>query len=117
MTTAAALAASFPKLSAAMCEWLATGNNDDFADAYCENYKDAHGIKARWVLGREYSREEWASMFNSLEHALDAEFAREEAENAAFAARLASVGLTEWAERNGIRTEYDLMEHNYRNGN
>lgn len=108
------LAADYPTLSAEMLVFLSTAPSEDIAEAYCESYKDAHGIKARWMLGAVKTPAEWAASWVQLGHALEAEFAREDAEKAAFKAKIASLGLTEWAERNGIYTEYDLMEHNQR---
>lgn len=94
-----------------------SGDTADLYDSYCEHYKDAHGIKARWVYGNTYTAEQWVSMFSSLAYDVDASIAADEARDAAFRERIASIGLTEWAERNGIRNEYDLMEHNYRQEN
>lgn len=96
--------------------WLATAPLEDLADAYCENYKDAHGIKARWVRADSYDRAGWATAFAQLGADIEAEYQREQAENAALMARLASCGLTDWAERNGIKSQLDLDEYNYNNG-
>ena len=89
------------------------GNTAELYDNYCEYYKDAHGIKARWVYGNVYTAQEWVQMFSSLAYDVDAACEREEEAQKAFEERVASLGLTEWAKRNNIRTEYDLMEYNY----
>ena len=91
-----------------------SGDTADLFDSYCEHYKDAHGIKARWVYGNTYTAEQWVSMFSSLAYDVDASIAADEAADKAFRERIASLGLSEWAERNGILTELDLMEYNYR---
>ncbi len=89
------------------------GDLGDLYDSYCEYYKDAHGIKARWVYGNSYTADQWVFMFSSLAYDVDDSIARDEAEAKAFRDRLASVGLTEWAARNNIKDELDLMEFNY----
>lgn len=94
--------------------WLATAEMEEIEGAYAENYKEAHGIKARWVYGRGYSREQFADMFVSLGADIKAENERQDAADAAFMAMIASVGLTDWAAENNIRCEMDLWEHNYR---
>lgn len=91
-----------------------SGDTADLYDSYCEQYKDAHGIKARWVYGNTYTADQWVRMFSSLSYDVDASIARDEAEAKAFRERIAALGLSEWAERNGIRSEFDLMEYNYR---
>lgn len=91
-----------------------SGDAADLFDSYCERFRDAHGIKARWVYGNTYTAEQWVSMFSSLAYDVDASIAADEARDAAFRERVASLGLSEWAERNGIRNEYDLMEYNDR---
>lgn len=105
---------SRPTFDAGFTEWLATASMEEIEGSYAECYKDAHGIKARWVYDAGITREAFADMFVTLGHDIKAENDRLEAEQAAFVERIASLGLTEWAERNGIRTEHDLWEHNYR---
>ncbi len=103
-----------PTFSEGFVEWLATAPMEEVEGAYAENYKDAHGIKARWVYNAGISREEFADMFVHLGEDIKAEEDRQEAADKAFRERVASLGLADWAERNGIRNEYDLWEHNYR---
>lgn len=103
-----------PEVIANITNAVNSGDTADLYDSYCDNYKDAHGIKARWVYGNIYTAQEWVSMFSSLAYDVDASIARDEAEAQAFRDRIASLGLTEWAERNNIRDEYDLMDYNYR---
>ncbi len=93
---------------------IANGDEAELRDMYCDMYKDAHGIKARWVYGNSYGRDEWLSMFNHLLYDIDASIEADKAADAAFQARIADLGLTEWANRNGIKSELDLMEYNYR---
>lgn len=102
-----------PTFSEGFVEWLATADMEEIEGAYAENYKDAHGIKARWVYNAGISREEFANMFVQLGYDIKAEEERQDAEDAAFLERVASLGLAEWAERNNIRSELDLWEHNY----
>ena len=94
-----------------------SGDVADLYDSYCDNYKDAHGIKARWVYGNVYTADEWVTMFSQLAYDVDASIERDEAEAKALRERIASLGLTEWAERNNIRNQYDLMEYNYQQEN
>lgn len=94
--------------------WIATADMAELQDAYCDNYKDAHGIKARWVYGRDYTREEFATMFVQLGHEIEAECERDRQRHAEFTARIETLGLTSWAAENGIHTEYDLMDYNMR---
>lgn len=103
-----------PEVIANITNAVNSGDTADLYDSYCEHYKDAHGIKARWVYGNTYTAQEWVSMFSSLAYDVDASIAADEARDAAFRERVASLGLSEWAERNGIRNEYDLMEYNDR---
>jgi hypothetical protein len=103
-----------PTFDAGFVNWLATADMEEIEGAYAENYKDAHGIKARWVYGAGHTREEFADMFVHLGYDLKREEERQDAEDAAFVKRVADLGLTEWAARNGIKTELDLMEYNYR---
>ena len=107
-------ALSRPTFDAGFTNWLATAEMEEIESAYAENYKDAHGIKARWVFGAGYSRVEFADMFVRLGHDIQQEEARRDEEDAAFMAKVASVGLADWAAENGIRCEMDLWEHNYR---
>lgn len=93
---------------------IATGDEAELRDMYCDMYKDAHGIKARWVYGNSYSREEWLSMFNHLLYDIDASIEADKAADAAFMARITDLGLAKWAEENNIKSEMDLMEYNYR---
>lgn len=95
-------------------EWLATAPMEDIEGAYAENYKDAHGIKARWVYNAGITRDEFANMFVILGHDIQAEEKRQNEADEAFRKRIADLGLTEWAQRNGIHNEYDLMDYNYR---
>ncbi len=103
-----------PEVIASITNAVNTGDTAELYDSYCEHYKDAHGIKARWVYGNTYTAEQWVSMFSMLAYDVDASIAADEARDAAFRERITSIGLTEWAERNGIRNEYDLMEYNDR---
>lgn len=102
-----------PTFSEGFVEWLATAPMEEIEDAYAENFKDAHGIKARWVYNAGITREEFADKFVQLGYDIKDEEDRQEAEDAAFRERVASLGLAEWAERNNIRSELDLWEHNY----
>lgn len=114
MTDALLLAAlARPTFSPEFVQWLATADMEEIEGAYAENYKDAHGIKARWVYNAGYSREEFANMFVSLGHDIDEMEGKVRAEEAAFLARVAAVGLADWAERNNVRCEMDLWDHNY----
>jgi hypothetical protein len=106
---------SRPSFSPEFTAWLANADMADLYDAYCEHYKDAHGIKARWIYGTEYSREEFANMFESLGHAIREENKREQEAQDRFTALIASLGLADWAVANGIRTMYDLWDHNLNN--
>lgn len=92
---------------------VAQDDTADLYDDYCERYKDAHGIKARWVYSNSYTATQWVSMFSMLAYDVDASIQRDDDERRAFAERIASVGLTEWAIRNNIFSESDLYEHNY----
>lgn len=102
---------------ASITQAVECGDTADLYDAYCDNYKDAHGIKARWVYGNTYTADQWVNMFSMLAYDVDESIARDEARDAAFRERIASLGLAEWAERNNIRNEYDLMEYNYQQEN
>lgn len=86
---------------------------DELLDAYCENYKDAHGIKARWIYSSDLSRMELARYFDILAREIKAEREREAEHDAAFRNSIDSVGLTEWAARNNIHTQYDLYDHQH----
>lgn len=97
----------------AFANWLATAELADIVDQYVESYKDAHGIKARWMYGRETTREEMTKLWNQLNIEIEESIKRDEEAQAAFVKRLADCGLTEWAARNNIRTEYDLEDYNY----
>ena len=103
-----------PEVIASITNAVNTGDTAELYDSYCEHYKDAHGIKARWVYGNTYTAEQWVSMFSMLAYDVDASIAADEAHDAAFHERIASLGLSEWAERNGIRDHNDLMDYNYR---
>lgn len=107
-------AEQFPSLSSAMRNWLMTGSQEDIAEQYCESFKDAHGIKARWMLGAIHTPAEWAQMFVQLSHDIDESIAADKARDEAFLARVASLGLAQWAADNGIKSELDLMEYNHR---
>lgn len=103
-----------PSFSAAMVNWLATADMDEILDTYVENYKDGHGIKARWMYGQPMpSRVEFASMFDHLARDIDESIAADKARDVAFMAMVDSVGLTAWAAENNIKCEMDLWEHNY----
>ncbi len=106
-----------PEVIANITKAVETDDTADLYDSYCEHHKDAYGIKARWVYGNTYTAQEWVSMFSYLAYATDAACEREEANDRAFMERIASVGLTDWAKRNNIRSETDLMEYNYIEGN
>ena len=93
--------------------WLETAEMEDIEGAYAENYKDAHGIKARWVYGAGHTREQFADMFVRLGNDIKEEENREAAANARFMALVESLGLTQWAADNGIKTAMDLCEYNY----
>ena len=97
-------------MNEAFRNFIATGDEAELRDMY----KDAHGIKARWVYGNSCSREEWLSMFNHLLYDIDASIEADKAADAAFMARIADLGLAKWAEENNIKSEMDLMEYNYR---
>lgn len=103
-----------PTFDEGFAQWFNTASLEEIADTYCECYKDAHGIKARWVRAEDCDREGWADRFVALGHAIAAEQRRRDEADAAFLARVAALGLREWAERNGIRSEYDLYDHNDR---
>lgn len=102
-----------PEFSPEFVQWLATADMEEIEGAYAENFKDAHGIKARWVYNAGITREEFADKFVHLGYDIKAEEERMEAEDEAFRARVASLGLTDWAERNGIKNESDLYMYNY----
>lgn len=99
-----------PTFDASFVSWLETAEMEEIEGAYAENYKDAHGIKARWVYNAGYSREEFANMFVSLGLDLKAENDREEAYHLSFREQAAQLGLGEWLAANGITTTYDLMD-------
>ena len=102
-------------LSANALNWINTGDLEEIRDQYVESYKDAHGIKARWLYGHPMpTREEFVGMFTRLDDDIEASIARDKAADAAFMARVDGLGLTAWAAENGIKSEYDLMEYNYR---
>jgi hypothetical protein len=110
-------AADYPSLSPAMLDWLMTGDSQEIAEQYCESFKDAHGIKARWMLGAVHTPAEWARMFVQLGHDIDESIEQDKARDAAFLARVESLGLAQWAKDNNIKSELDLWEHNYRKEN
>jgi hypothetical protein len=114
MTDALIASLARPQFSPEFVQWLATAPIEEIEGAYAENYKDAHGIKARWVYNSGRTREQWANDFVSLGEDIKEENEREAARDAAFMAMVASVGLADWAKANGIRCEMDLWEHNYR---
>lgn len=106
--------ASLKSFSPEFAEYFATAPMEELLDGYCESYKEAHGIKARWIYDSGMTREELARAYDTLAGDIRHECEREEARAAAFMARVADLGLTEWAARNNIRNEYDLWEHNNR---
>lgn len=108
------LAADYPTMSESFINWINTASNEEIAGEYCDAYKEGNGIKARWMLGAVQTKAQWADDFVALGHDIEASIAADEARDAAFLARVASLGLADWAAANGIRTEYDLMEHNDR---
>lgn len=55
-----------PSFSPEFVQWLATAPIRDIEEAYCENYKEAYGIKARWVFDSNRTREQWADDFVQL---------------------------------------------------
>lgn len=95
---------------ASFVTFLSEAPMEEIEDAYCESYKDAHGIKARWIYGCGYTREEFADMFVSLGEDIKAENAREDMYQESFREKASNLGLTEWLTANGITTTYDLME-------
>lgn len=101
---------SRPTFSADFAEWLASADMAEIMDAYVESYKEAHGIKARWLYGATISRVEFADMFVSLGHEIVAEREREEAIHLSFRERASLLGLADWLAFNGITTTYDLMD-------
>ena len=102
-------------LNAATLNWINTGDLEEIRDQYVESYKDGHGIKARWLYGRDMpTREEFVSMFTHLGNDIEESIERDRLADVAFMARVADLGLTAWAAENGIKSEYDLMEYNYR---
>lgn len=103
-----------PDMTEAFRNSIATAPEADLQDSYCDMHKEAHGIKARWVYGRSYTREEWLSMFNGLLFDIDESIAADKAADEAFMKRVADLGLSDWAARNNIKSELDLMEYNYR---
>ena len=66
-----------PSFSPSFVEFLATAEIRDIEEAYCENYKEAYGIKARWVLDSGCTREQWADSFVQLGNDIRAENERE----------------------------------------
>jgi hypothetical protein len=106
--------ASLKSFSPEFAAYFAAAPMDELLDGYCESYKDAHGIKARWVYNSGMSRDELARAYDRLAGDIKAENERQEAADAAFRNRIAALGLSDWAERNGIRSEYDLWDHNDR---
>ena len=102
-------------LNANMLNWINTGDLEDIRDQYVESFKDAHGIKARWLYGRDMpTREEFVRMFEVLTVDIEESIERDRLADVAFMERVASLGLTAWAAENGIKSEIDLMEYNYR---
>lgn len=104
--------ASLKSFSPEFATYFATAPMDELLDGYCESYKDAHGIKARWIYGQNLSRWELAQAFDGLAADIKAAEEHEAARDAAFLARVEAMGLSDWAARNNIRSEWDCMEHN-----
>jgi hypothetical protein len=102
-----------PSFTTGMLNWLATAPMDEIESEYSDNFKGAHGFRPRWVHGADFSREWFADAFESLAADYMAVEAREQAENEALAAHLASLGLTSYAAEKGIRTQFDVLELNY----
>lgn len=96
-----------------ICKAVYSNDTAELYDDYCDRHKDAHGIKARWVYSQVYTIDQWIMMFSQLAYDVDASIALDEANDRAFMERVASLGLTDWAARNNIRSEADLTEHNY----
>jgi hypothetical protein len=93
---------------------IANGDEAELRDMYCDMHKDAYGVKGRFVYSKDYTREEWLSMFNCLLFAIDESIEADRLADEAFMHRIDGLGLKEWAERNGIKSELDLTEYNYR---
>lgn len=100
--------------AAAKFNWVMTAPMHEIEDLYCELHKDAHGVKARWIYGMGFTREQFVRMFEQLEADIDAAIEADRAADAAFMAMVDSLGLSDWAARNGIKRELDVWEHNYR---
>ena len=109
----ALLAADYPTFSLEMLAWMNSADLLEIYGEYSDNYKDIHGIRPRWVEV-EASRKEWADRFVALGNDAKEQAARDAADHEAFKAKVASLGLTEWCERNGINNEWDLNEYNHR---
>lgn len=99
-----------PTFSASFVSWLETAEMEEIEGAYAENYKDAHGIKARWVFNAGYSRVDFANMFVALGQDIKEENEREEAYHQKFRDQAQQLGLGEWLASKGITTTYDLMD-------
>lgn len=95
-----------PSFDASFVEWLATASMEEIEGSYAESYKDANGIKARWVYDAGISREEFADMFVSLGYDLMDEEARQVEDARQFTEMLGELGLTLWCEANGVSDWY-----------
>lgn len=113
MTNDLLLTLARPTFSAEVVQWLATADIDEIMDTYVESFKDAHGIKARWLYGSTITREQFADMFVQLGHDIKAEEQRQRDADARFMAHVEGLGLAAWAAERGIRCELDLWEHDY----
>lgn len=101
-------------LNSVTLNWINTGDLEEIRDQYVESFKDAHGIKARWLYGRDMpTREEFVSMFTHLANDIDESIERDRLADVAFMARIDDLGLTAWAAENNIKSQMDLDEHNY----
>jgi len=107
MTDIALIAAvTRPSFDASFINWLATAPMEEIEGSYAECYKDAHGIKARWVWNAGISRVEFADMFVSLGNDLKEEEERDAEDARHFAEIMAANGLTLWCEANGVTDWY-----------
>lgn len=50
-----------------MTNELSLSRIEELKVAYCDSYKDVHGIKARWVFGQDLTEEQLLKMLSQLE--------------------------------------------------
>lgn len=99
--------------SAEFAQYFDNAPMQELLDAYCENHKDAFGIKGRWIYSQGLSRAQLAQEFDILAISIKIAEETEQQYQQAFLNNLNNVGLKDWAERNNIHNEYDLYDHQY----